>query len=40
MAPIEILGSLYIKHCMKTGGYVTEKSHMALWSNLFKSLHV
>ena len=34
MGSIEILGELYIKPGMKIDRYETEKSHIALWSNL------
>ena len=37
---IEILGGLNINSGMKINQYETEKSHIALWSNLSKLLHV
>ena len=40
MGSTEILGGLYIKPGMKIDRYETEKSHIALWSNLSKSLQV
>ena len=40
MGSIEILGELYIKPGMKIDRYETEKSHIVLWSNLFKCLRV
>ena len=39
MGSIEILGSLYMKLGRKIDPYETEKSHVALWSNLSKCLH-
>ena len=37
---IEILGGLNINSGMKINQYETEKSHIALWLNLSKLLHV
>ena len=39
MGSTEILGSLYMKPGRKIDLYETEKSHIALWSNLSKCLH-
>ena len=39
MGSIEILGGLYIKPGMKIDRYETEKSHIALWSNLSEYLY-
>ena len=36
---IQILGGLYIKPGMKIDQCETEKSHIALWSNLSEYLH-
>ena len=40
MDSTETLGSLYMEPGMKIDLYETEKSHIALWSNLSKCLHV
>ena len=39
MGSIQILGGLYIKPGMKIDRCETEKSHIALWSNLSEYLH-
>ena len=40
MGSTEILGSLYIKPGIKVDRHETEKSQIALWSNLSKCLHI